>query len=249
MVIGLVTVLVATKGFFAVVLVPVIAMYHKGQAYYRSTSTEVARLESVSRSPIFTHFSESLQGLATIRAYGKQRAFEAANAELFDRNTSVLYTSKLLSAWLCIRLEFVGSLTAFAVAAYATATHDMPEDGEYRDLKIPVGWVAVGLVSALQYTQTLKFCVQVAVQAEAAMNSVERIRFYVDNVPQETSVQPTAQLQIAGSAAAGGSVWPSAGAIRFESFSMRYRDGPLVLKGVSACIGAGEKVGRRLARR
>lgn len=37
--------------------------------------------------------------------------------------------------------------------------------------------------------------------------------------------------------------WPQHGAVEFRDISMSYRDGPLVLKGVSLNINAREKVG------
>ena len=55
-------------------------------SYYLSTSRELKRLDAVSRSPIFAWFSESLNGLSTIRAFGQQRLFIANNERRVDRN-------------------------------------------------------------------------------------------------------------------------------------------------------------------
>ena len=43
--------------------------------YYIPTSREVQRIESVSRSPIYSRFGEALLGVATIRAYRKEEHF------------------------------------------------------------------------------------------------------------------------------------------------------------------------------
>jgi ATP-binding cassette subfamily C (CFTR/MRP) protein 10 len=42
------------------------------QKYYRATSRELRRLDGISRSPIYTSFSEALEGAATIRAFRAQ---------------------------------------------------------------------------------------------------------------------------------------------------------------------------------
>ena len=43
--------------------------------YYLKMSRELKRLESTCRSPVFSHFSETLNGLDTIRTRGRQRDF------------------------------------------------------------------------------------------------------------------------------------------------------------------------------
>ena len=43
--------------------------------YYVTTSRDVRRLEGVNRSPVLSHFSDSLMGLVTIRAYEREDGF------------------------------------------------------------------------------------------------------------------------------------------------------------------------------
>ena len=54
---------------FTLALLPICAFYVIAQRYYIKTSRELARLDSVSRSPIYALFSETLDGLNTIRAF------------------------------------------------------------------------------------------------------------------------------------------------------------------------------------
>jgi len=51
---------------------------------YVPVSRDLQRIESVSRSPIFAQFSETLSGTVTVRAYGKTRDFVAANRRRLD---------------------------------------------------------------------------------------------------------------------------------------------------------------------
>jgi len=68
------------------------------------------------------------------------------------------------------------------------------------------------------------------------MSSVERILFYSNNIESEAPDEIPEKDPPSGS-------WPSKGEIQYQNASMRYRDGPLVLKGVSLNIKAGEKIG------
>ena len=56
-------------------VVPLILLILYISKYYLKTSRELKRLESICRSPVFSHFSETLNGLDTIRTRGRQRDF------------------------------------------------------------------------------------------------------------------------------------------------------------------------------
>ena len=84
--------------------------------YYLATSRELKRLDAVSRSPIFAWFSESLNGLSTIRAFGQQALFVANNERRVDRNQICYLPSISVNRWLAVRLEFVGATIIFITA-------------------------------------------------------------------------------------------------------------------------------------
>ena len=70
------------------------------------------------------------------------------------------------------------------------------------------------------------------------MNSVERIKTYAEDVPRED--EDKSQLIDPKTLPED---WPNVGCITGEDMKMSYRDGPLVLKGLSFQIQGGEKVG------
>ena len=58
---------------------------------YIATSRELKRLDSLAMSPIFGHFSESLYGLVTLRAFRKQAVFLSVNQSLLNRSNRVYW--------------------------------------------------------------------------------------------------------------------------------------------------------------
>jgi len=61
--------------WFLIVLGVVMIVYAAFAVYYRASSRELKRLDAILRSSLYAHFSESLAGLATIRAYGETDRF------------------------------------------------------------------------------------------------------------------------------------------------------------------------------
>jgi ATP-binding cassette subfamily C (CFTR/MRP) protein 1 len=68
-VLGVVFVISIVTPMYIVVLVPMAIVYVYVQRYYVRTSRELQRWESVLRAPILSFFAETLDGLASIRAY------------------------------------------------------------------------------------------------------------------------------------------------------------------------------------
>ena len=62
---------------FLLCALPVLGLYWWLQHFYRCSSRELQRLESLSRAPVFSHFSDTLPGLATIRSFRVQPRYPA----------------------------------------------------------------------------------------------------------------------------------------------------------------------------
>lgn len=98
---------IATK-WFAIALPPLTIIYFFIQRYYIPSARELQRIESVSRSPIYSRFAEALAGVATIRAYRAESHFTAASDVLMERNAHAFVTQKLAAGWLACRLDMLG---------------------------------------------------------------------------------------------------------------------------------------------
>jgi hypothetical protein len=66
----------------AVRAAPLMVMYAAIREYYRATSVGVQRIESVLRSPVFSHLSETVAGTTTLRAFLVARCGLACLAQL-----------------------------------------------------------------------------------------------------------------------------------------------------------------------
>ena len=82
-VIGTVVVMITAMPLFIVVILPVSLVYYFVQKFYVNTARQVKRMESVTRSPIYTHFSESITGATTIRFKLKEKLKVHIVLELF----------------------------------------------------------------------------------------------------------------------------------------------------------------------
>ena len=225
---AVVAIIVSTKGSFLIPLMPLGYMYYLVQKWFRRTSTELQRVTSVANSPIFADFSQTLSGTATIRAYGVQNGFFEKCKKSFDDMNSSYILVQLVNYWLSLRLDIIGGLIAAFVGAVAVGTL---ENGFIR-----AGWLGLSLSYSIEMTTYLKFGVQMIARMEADMSSVERILSYTDNI------EPEAPDVIPDKDPSPGE-WPKQGEIELSHASMRYRDGPMVLKDLSFKVKPGEKIG------
>jgi len=218
--------LIATGSFIA--LIPFGYTYNLIQKWFRKTSTELQRVTSVSNSPIFADFSQTLSGTSTIRAYGVQTDFFNKTKNSFDNMNASYILVQLAGYWLALRLDIMGGLISMFIGLVAISTLDSGF--------IPAGWLGLALSYSIEVTSFLKHGVMMLAQLEADMNSVERILYYTDNIePESPNVNPDGDPEPG--------TWPSVGEIVFSNASMRYRDGPLVLKELSLTVNGGEKIG------
>ena len=64
-----------TNAWLVLVTIPIFLIFAYLGWYYLKTSRELKRLETICRSPVFSHFSETLTGLDTIRTRKRERDF------------------------------------------------------------------------------------------------------------------------------------------------------------------------------
>ncbi|XP_026046926.1 ATP-binding cassette sub-family C member 2 [Astatotilapia calliptera] len=223
-VLGTLFVICLATPFFAIVIIPLAVIYFFVQRIYVATSRQLRRLDSVSRSPIYSHFGETVSGLSVIRAYRHQERFLKHNEVTIDENLKSVYPWIVSNRWLAIRLEFVGNLVVFFSALFAVISRD----------SIDSGLVGLSISYALNVTQTLNWLVRMTSELETNIVAVERVSEYTELENEADWVTDTRPPQ----------QWPEAGRVKFENYKVRYRpELDLVLHGITCDIDSTEKIG------
>lgn len=238
-IIGVLGVIIYSTPIFILVLIPLIPVYIYLQRYSLRTSRELKRLDSVSRSPTFAHFQETLGGLTTIRAFSQTQRFTRENWTRLDANLVAYYPSVTLNRWLAVRLELIGAIIITSTALLAVLNiywvRKGYEEGQVARAIDP-GLVGLSVSYALNVTQTLNWAVRCFCDIETNVVSVERVLEYTQELPSEAPAIIPSQRP--------SPIWPDQGVISFRNYSTRYREGlELVLSGVTLDIQPREKVG------
>ena len=206
-------------GFFITVIYSAI-----GHLYLKS-SRDLKRLESVQRSPLYQQFGETLSGIVTIRAYGDERRFIRDNQTRVDTHNRPFIYLWAANRWLALRVDFVGALVAFFAGVFVIL----------RMGTIDAGSAGLSLTYAIMFTENVLWLVRLYAINEQNMNSVERIKEYIEVEQEANAIIDEARPP---------KDWPSLGAIHFRDYSTRYRpDLEPVLKDLTFSIRPGERVG------
>ncbi|XP_020852474.1 ATP-binding cassette sub-family C member 2 isoform X1 [Phascolarctos cinereus] len=219
----LIMISVATPIFIAIII-PLAIVYICVQRFYVATSRQLRRLDSVTKSPVYSHFSETVTGLSIIRAFEHQQRFHKHNENLIDTNKKCVFSWIISNRWLAIRLELIGNLVVFFPSLLMVI---------YRN-NLSGDMVGLVLSNALNITQTLNWLVRMTSELETNIVAVERINEYI-KVKNEahwvTEKRPPDN-------------WPSKGEIQFTNYQVRYRpELDLTLHGITCNIQSTEKVG------
>ena len=178
-VVAIVFIISYSTPIFLVVLLPLGVLYFFTQRFYVATSRQLQRIESVTRSPIYSHFQETLNGTSTIRAYGATEQFVAENEMRVDTNQTAYYPNVCSNRWLAVRLEFVGNCIILFAALFAVI--------ERNDSHVSAGLIGLSISYALRITQTLNWMVRMTSELEANIVSVERVKEYSET-PTEVGI-------------------------------------------------------------
>ncbi|KAF0026375.1 ATP-binding cassette sub-family C member 4 isoform X1 [Scophthalmus maximus] len=221
---GVVAVAAVIMPWIIIPIVPLLVVFLFLRCYFLQTSRDIKRLESTTRSPVFSHLSSSLQGLSTIRAFKVQQRFQQMFDKYQDLHSEAWFLFLTTSRWFAVRLDGICSVFVTITAFGCIYLRDGLEPG------------AVGL--ALSYAVTLtgmfQWGVRQSAEIENMMTSVERVVEYAElesEAPWETDKQPPQD-------------WPKNGSITFDRVNFSYSASePLVLKNLSVVFTSREKVG------
>nr|XP_006820966.1 PREDICTED: ATP-binding cassette sub-family C member 9-like [Saccoglossus kowalevskii] len=210
---------------FLAFVVPMLVVYYFIQSYFISTSRELQRLDSITKSPVFAHFSETLGGLSTVRGYRDERRFRRRLVDRIDRNNIAFLFLVTVNRWLAIRLDLVGGLI---VVVSGIGTLIATSLGS-----ISPSLVGLALSYALQTSGYLNWLIRQVADCEMQMNAVERVEHYthISNETYKGTLEPPLE-------------WPDNGDVKLHNVSARYAvDLEPVLHDITVHFKSGEKIG------
>lgn len=109
-------VLIASVSWYIAISFPfLMAVFYYIQNYYLRTSRQLRFMDLEAKSPLYTHFIESLSGLATLRAFGWQQANHDLNNELLDSSQKPIYLLYMIQRWLTLIMDFISLGLAMVV--------------------------------------------------------------------------------------------------------------------------------------
>ncbi|KAF4874091.1 ABC transporter atnG [Colletotrichum siamense] len=200
----------------------VVAIYIVQRVYLR-TSRQLRLLDLESQSAVYSSFLESLDGLATIRAFGWEKQVENANIQSLDKSQQPAYILFCLQRWLCIVLDLIvaaiaTSLIAFAVLMKGTTT---------------AGQIGMALNLVLVVNSTLLSFVSAFTNLEVSLGAISRLKNLEEETPKEDKPGEDYVPKLP---------WPSAGVVEINGMTVAYNSEAVALQNVTIKVSGGQKL-------
>uniref|UniRef100_G1KTN2 Uncharacterized protein n=1 Tax=Anolis carolinensis TaxID=28377 RepID=G1KTN2_ANOCA len=209
---------------FMAALVPLGIAFYFIQKYFRVASKDLQELDDSTQLPLLCHFSETAEGLTTIRAFRDEPRFKQRMLELTDTNNIAYLFLSAANRWLEVRTDYLGAIIVLTAAVASISQTDT------------AGLVGLGLLYALTITNYLNWVVRNLADLEVQMGAVKKVNSFL-NMESENYDGTMDISQVPKD-------WPQEGEIKIENLCVRYENNlKPVLKHVKAYIKPGQKVG------
>uniref|UniRef100_A0A182QDF7 Multidrug resistance-associated protein 7 n=1 Tax=Anopheles farauti TaxID=69004 RepID=A0A182QDF7_9DIPT len=191
--------------WLGLLVVPLVPIYLSLQNKYRYASRDIKRLSSNALSPLYAHFTETLQGLSTIRALRGETRFQRDFLYKLGESIKAQLSAAATQQWLGLRLQLLGAFLVGGSGLLAAVTSAHMTSPELVGLAISYALSITGLLSGLLYA---------VAETEQELVAVERINQYCQ-LEMEVNADGSADPPFG---------WPSQGVVAFDNVHMRYRE-------------------------
>uniref|UniRef100_A0AAZ3R7D1 ATP-binding cassette, sub-family C (CFTR/MRP), member 9 n=1 Tax=Oncorhynchus tshawytscha TaxID=74940 RepID=A0AAZ3R7D1_ONCTS len=209
---------------FLIALIPLAVSFYFIQKYFRVASKDLQDLDDSTQLPLLCHFSETAEGLTTIRAFRHESRFKQKMLELTDTNNTAYLFLSAANRWLEVRTDYLG-----AVIVLTAAVASIWSSGK----SLPSSMVGLGLTYALTVTNYLNWVVRNLADLEVQMAAVKKVNSFLSTESENYEALRAPLL-----------TKRPLFTIKIQDLCVRYD--PLlkpVLKHVNAYINPGQKVG------
>lgn len=142
---------------------------------------ELQRIESITYSPIISHFSETIEGVTTIRAFQQEHRFTETLFRRIEANNVAQVILNCSNRWLGIALDYLGAVIVFVAILSALITASISPDSTSSSL------IGLAINYALLVPIYLNWVVKLAAEMEMYVGAVERIQFYIESSRERAS--------------------------------------------------------------
>jgi ATP-binding cassette subfamily C (CFTR/MRP) protein 4 len=224
---GILVASIIANPYLAIPVVVLCVVFAAFRWYYLKSARDIKRVEALSRSPLYSHISMTLQGLCTIRAYKMEDIAMTQFHHYQNIHTQAWYLYIASSRWFGYRIDLISSTFISCVCFIS-----IPLAGS-----INPGLIGLALSYALTLNGMFQYCIRQSAEVESLMVSAERVISY-------GKLDSEASLETIPPADAPPPDWPTEGQIELKDLCYRHSmESPLVLKGLNCVIRSREKVG------
>ncbi len=229
-VLGAVATTITVLPFALVALPPLLWYFLSVRRIFVSSTRELKRLEGLARSPIFAMLSESLSGIASIRANNSVEYFVKKFQASHDSHTRAFFSFIAASRWAGFRMDLIMFLLMVLVSFLSV----LFQQQAWFDIDPAILGLSISML--LQLAGIFQWCIRQSAEVVNLMVSVERVLSYGKleseaplELPSDKSIDPA---------------WPNSGAIEVHATTVRYRPGlARALDRVSFSIPSGSRIG------
>ncbi|KAI1128414.1 ABC transporter [Nemania abortiva] len=217
--------LVAVGSSYMALSVPVLILTIGAlQHVYLRTSRQLRLLDLEARSPLYTHFLETLSGLSTVRALGWQEQFKTRNEILLDLSQRPYYLLYCIQRWLNLVLDLIVGAEAVLVVGLALGLRHTTSPG----------LLGVSLNNVLSFNVALSSLVSGWTVLETSLGSIARLKQF------EADVEPEDKGELMDQPPPH---WPDRGAIEFSNVTAHHNSSSRGIQEVNLRIEPGQRVG------
>ncbi|KAK4185165.1 canalicular multispecific organic anion transporter 1 [Podospora australis] len=235
-VLGMAAVILTSSPYLAITYPFLAAILYILQKFYLRTSRQIRLLDLEAKSPLYSHFIDTIKGIATMRAHSWVSHGVKKNDQLLDTSQRPAYLLAMIQRWLEFTLHFIVAVLAIAVVTLAT------------QLRSNTAFAGASLVTLMAFGEALSYIIRFYTMLETSIGAVSRLKTFSETVKSENEE---------GEDVVPPKEWPLKGAIQITGVSASY-DGEendnnntpaaqnqfphLVLKDLNLDIAPGEKL-------
>ncbi|KAI8265702.1 ABC transporter [Colletotrichum sp. SAR11_239] len=220
------TALIASgASYFAALIPPSFMALYLLQKYYLRTSRQLRHIDLEAKSPLFTHFTEVLAGLPTLRAFSWRPAMLRESQTLLDASQRPYYLFFCVQRWLNVVLDLFVAGMALCLVAFALHFNNTTTKGA----------IGLAMVNIISFNRTLAEFIEMWTMLETSLGAITRLKYFIEHTPREDrecekDTPPPS--------------WPENGKIEIGNVTAAYSDETdPVVRDVTLTIQPGQKVG------